>query len=209
MIPSAINLQLSLGTAAPSPAPAYLTEKLESVEVTRKDNGPSGFQLVFKADRTNGLSADFALLSSPLLQPNIRVIVSVTIDSTPTVLIDGFITQQELAHSKQFGASTLSVTGEDVSVLMDRVELSCEYPQLSDAAIVLLVLAKYALVATPTVVPTLASIAPFALERVPQQNATDRCYIQQLASPYGYIFHVRPSPMAGMNIAYWGPPIRV
>ncbi|HXM45794.1 MAG TPA: hypothetical protein VN924_31450 [Bryobacteraceae bacterium] len=205
MTPSTINLQLSLGSA---PAPAYVTEKLESVEVTRKDNGPSGFQLEFHADRTAGLSQDFALLSSPLLQPATRVTIAVAINSTPTVLIDGFITRQELAHSKQFGASTLTITGEDVSVAMDRVEFSLEYPAMGDAAIALMVLAKYALWITPEVIPTAADLIPLSIEHVPQQNCTDRCYLTQLASPYGYIFHVRPGPVAGTNTAYWGPPPR-
>lgn len=210
MVTSGIDLQLKLGTAIPSAAPAYVTEKLQSVQVTQNDNGPSVFQLHFHADRTDGLSQDFRLLSSSLLKPSTRVILKVTVNGHSTVLIDGFITHQELSHSSDFGASTLTVTGEDVSVLMDMVELSLEYPQLGDSMIAALVLAKYAVVGVvPTVVPTPSDLIPSLVTSVPQQNTTDRKHLQYLAGQYGFNFHVRPGPVELTNIAYWGPPIRV
>jgi hypothetical protein len=202
MTPSTVNLQLMLNMV---PAPAYVTEKLESVQVTRNDNGPSGFQLIFHADRTAGLSQDFALLSGSLLQPTTRITISVVLSGTPTVLMDGFITRQELSHSKQFGASSFTITGEDVSVAMDRVEISLEYPEMGDSVIALLVLAKYMAFLTPNVIATASDLIPLAVENVPQQSGTDREYLMQLAAPYGYIFNVQPGPSAGMNTAYWGP----
>lgn len=208
--PSAINLQLSLGSMAPSPAPLYITEKLESVEITCNSDGPCGFQLLFHADRAAGLSQDFQLLSSSLLQPTTRALISVAMNGNSTVLMDGFITRQELGHSKEFSASTLTITGEDVSVLMDRMELPLEYPEMGDSMIALLVLSKYSVLGViPEVVPTAADLVPSTLERTPQQNCTDRCYLRQLASPYGYNFSVSPGPAPLTNIAYWGPPVRV
>lgn len=205
--PASINLQLWLGTVVPEPAPTYVTEKLESVEITRSADSPSAFQLHFHADRTLGLSPDFNLLSGGLLDPWTRVIVGVTIDNKATILIDGFITHHELAHDKQFSASTLTVTGEDVSILMDRIELSLEWPLLGDSLIAFAVLAKYALIGiVPEVIPTPADLIPTVVERVPQQYSTDRAYLRQLAAPYGYRFAVTPGPEPMMNIAYWGPP---
>jgi hypothetical protein len=202
MTPSTINVQLLLNLA---PAPSYVTEKLESIQVTRNDNSPSGFQLVFHADRTSGLSMDFSLLSGGALQPGTRVTIAVVVSGSPTVLIDGFVTRHELSHSKQFGASTLTVTGEDISVAMDRVEFSIEYPSMGDGMIALLVLSKYMAWAVPNVIATYADIVPLAIESVPQQSGTDRSYLMQLAAPYGYIFNVQPGPSAGSNTAYWGP----
>jgi hypothetical protein len=204
--PSTIDVQLLLNLA---PAPAYVTEKLESIEVTRNDNSPSGFQLHFHADRTARLSMDFSLLAGSLLQPSTRVTIAVVMNGTPTILMDGFVTRHELSHGKQFGASTLTVTGEDVSVVMDRVQLSIEYPAMGDAAIALLVLAKYVALAVPMVIPTVTDIAPLPVERVPQQSSTDRGYLMQLAAPHGYIFNVQPGPFAGTNTVYWGPRPRI
>jgi hypothetical protein len=202
MTPSTIDLQLLLNSA---PAPTYVIEKLESVQVIRNDNSPSGFQLSFHADRTAKLSADFALLSGGFLQPSTRVTISVVLSGTPTVLIDGFITRQELSHDREFGASTLTIIGEDVSVAMDRVQFSLEYPEMGDSVIALFVLAKYAVLAVPNVIPSPADLIPLAVENVPQQSGTDREYLMQLAAPYGNIFNIQPGPSAGTNTAYWGP----
>jgi hypothetical protein len=197
-----------LGGAIPAPAPTWLTEKLQSVEITCSANGPNAFQLHFHADRTLGSSEDFALLSGGLLKPWNRVIIAVTLNNAPRILMDGFITHHELAHDKQFSASTLTVTGEDVSILMDRIEISFEYPLMGDSIIALAVLAKYALIGIlPEVIPTPADLIPIVVERVPQQNGTDRSYLQQLAAPYGYRFGVTPGPEPMMNKAYWGPPL--
>lgn len=204
-----INLTLSLGQFLPSPAPKSITSALESVDVTHSDSGPSVFQLKFHADRSNGATRDFALLSSSLLKPGIRVQLSVAFNGTPRVLMDGVITTQELAHERAMGASTLTVTGEDISVMMDLVELSMEYPAMGDAMIAGLVLAKYAALGVlPEIVPTPSSLVRSPFEQVPQQNDTDRNYLNQLAAQHGYVFYVKPGPLSGTNTAYWGPPIR-
>jgi hypothetical protein len=208
--PGSINLQLWLGSGVPSPAPTEITEKLQSVEITRSAQGPSAFQLRFHADRTIGFSPDFALLSNGLLAPWTRVILGVTINNSSTILMDGFITHQELVHDKQFSASTLTVTGEDVSILMDRIQLSIEWPMMGDSVIALAVLAKYGLIGiVPEVIPTEADLIPTLVERVPQQNATDRAYLGELAAPHGYRFFVTPSSEPMVNIAYWGPPSNI
>lgn len=204
-----INLTLALGGMLPSPAPKAIMEALESVEVTHSDCGASVFQLRFHADRSASAGADFALLSGGLLQPSSRVQLAVTFNGTPRVLMDGFITTQELKYDRGVGASTLTVTGEDVSVLMDLAELSFEYPALGDAAIALAVLAKYALIGVlPEVIPPPSSLLSLPVEHVPQQCATDRAYLKELAANHGYVFYIKPGPLAGTNTAYWGPPIR-
>lgn len=205
-----INLKLALGKLAPSPAPSYIAEALQSVEIHQGDQNPAGFTLTFHADREKGLSRDFELLSSPLLKPSNRVVLSVVLGGAPTVIMDGFITQQELAHSREFGASTLTVTGEDVSVAMDLYELSFEYPTAGDAVIAGIVLAKYTAIGIiPEIIPTPGGLIPVDVEKVPQQNSTDRAYLQELAAPHGFVFYVKPGPAYLMNTAYWGPPDRL
>lgn len=208
--PGQVNLQLWLGGLDPKPAPTEVTEKLESVQITRSTCCPSAFQLQFHADRTSGFSPDFPLLSGGLLTPWNRVIIGVTFNGTTTILMDGFITHQELTHDKQFSASTLTVSGEDVSILMDRIQLSIEWPMMGDSLIALAVLAKYAMIGiVPEVIPTLADLIPTIVERVPQQNGTDRDYLGELAGPHGYLFYVAPTSVPMVNKAYWGPPLNV
>ncbi|THD35870.1 MAG: hypothetical protein E7773_07935 [Sphingomonas sp.] len=208
--PNNIKLELWLGSMIATPASAAIMERLDSVEVTCADNAPRSFRLTFKMDRAATPSADFALLSGGDLAPWNRVVVSVGLGSGSQILIDGFITQHELSHDGPFAGTVLNVIGEDVSILMDRVQFSLEYPQMGDSLIALTVLAKYGLIGVvPEVLPTAADLTPLVLERIPQQNATDRAYLRELAAPHGYMFHVRPGPEPMTNIAYWGPPLNV
>jgi hypothetical protein len=204
-----ISLTLLIGPTIPTPAPQFVTEALERASITHADQGPSGFQLEFKADRNSAYLRDFQLLATRMLAAGNRVVLKVAIGGMSRVLMDGFITHIELSHSKASGASTISVTGEDVSVKMDLIELSSEYPGLGHFGIVATILAKYALYGVlPKVMPTLSDLASDPLERVPQQNATDREYINTLAGLHGNVFYVRPGPVEMTNIAYWGPPPR-
>lgn len=209
MGPGSIRLSLRVGKMVPSPAPALLMNALREVKVTLTDRGMAGgFQLTFALQRAPGLTQDYPLLSAPYLKPFNRVIVSVTLNGTAKVLVDGFITRQSVTPAAGGSDGTLTITGEDVSVVMDMLDLSMEYPALGDYLIVNTVLAKYmAIGVIPEVIPPLSMPLSDPLERVPQQDGTDLEYIRKLAGKYGYVFYVTPGPAEGMNTAYWGPPI--
>src|SRR5262245_46274224 len=115
-----VHLTLMIGPTIAIPAPPTLTEALVGVEVTHSDQGKSGFQLTFQAGRSGPLDiVDQSLLLNPLTRPFNRVVLVVLFNATPRVLMDGFITQQTLSPSNEPGQSTLTLTGEDVSVMMD------------------------------------------------------------------------------------------
>ena len=59
------------------------------------------------------------LLPSGYFDPKVRVVLMVTMNGSPTVLMDGVITRQEVTPSNEPGQSTLTVTGEDLTVVMD------------------------------------------------------------------------------------------
>ena len=202
MFGSGIQLTLLIGTSVPASAPTALMEALESVEITSSDNGPAGFQMHFHADREEGLPDDFQMFSSPLLAAGSRVVISVTMQGAPTVLMDGLI------NTHGSGASTITVTGEDISVAMDLVEVSMDYPMMEPMEIVQLVLLRYAAFGVvPEIIPPLNGGGALPLDAVPQQNTTDRGYVRQLAASMGNHFFIRPGPVPLMNQAYWGPPI--
>jgi len=209
MAVSSIRIGLFLGATIPEAAPRFIAESLQSAEITQSDEGPSTFQLSFHADRAPGMSTDYALLSSPLLKPTTRVALTVALNGTAQVLMDGFITRQELTHEAASGAATLSVTGEDVSVMMDLEEVSTEFPDMSDPMIAAVVLAKYMVLGVLPEIPDPIGLVPIVIDRTPQQNSTDRAYLKQLARPHGYVFYVKPGPVMMMNTAYWGPPMRI
>uniref|UniRef100_A0A7C1JZ13 Phage late control D family protein n=1 Tax=Caldilinea aerophila TaxID=133453 RepID=A0A7C1JZ13_9CHLR len=206
-----VHLTLLIGPTVAIPAPPLLTEALHSVEVTHSDEGRSGFQLVFQAgrDAMTGL-IDYPLLSLPLLRPFNRVVLIVTFNGIPSVLMDGVITHQQLNPSREPGTGQLTVTGEDVSVMMDLEEKSAEHPAQDETIIALKLIASYAQYGLiPMVIPPTVIDPPIPIERTPVQQGTDLEYLQQMAARHGYVFFVIPGPAPLTNIAYWGPPKRL
>jgi hypothetical protein len=173
-----IHLNLLIGPTVPVPAPAALTEALVGVQVTHNDEGRSGFELTFQVGRS-GLSdlADFPLLANPLLRPFSRVVVVVVFNALPRVLVDGFITRQQLTPSNEPGRSTFTVTGEDVSVMMDLIEQKLPFPAQDEATRVMAILGQYTslLLLPPVIVPPLQLDVPDPTENIPTQGAPVRC----------------------------------
>ena len=109
-----------IGPSIPVPAPPTITQALDSIQVRHQDQGRSGFQMVFHAGRTGPEHlVDYPQLQGPLLKPFSRVVLVVLFDLKPQVLMDGIITRQEMSPGTDPGSGTLTVTGEDVSVMMD------------------------------------------------------------------------------------------
>jgi hypothetical protein len=182
------------------------------VSVTHDDSGVSGFQITFKVGRSSPLDLiDYGILRNPLLlKPLNRVVVLVTFGVVPQVLMDGFITQQELSPGTGPGTSTLTVTGEDVGVMLDQKEKSAEHPAQDETIIankIILTYAQHGLI--PLVIPPLAIDPPVPVERVPVQQCTDYNYLKQMAARHGYVFFVTPGPAPMTSVAYWGPPPRL
>lgn len=205
------RLTLLVGPTVAVPAPLPLMESLQSVEVTQKDVGRSAFQVVFKAGRVGlfGL-VDDPLLLNPLLRPFNRVILVVTFNVLPRVLMDGVITNVQFDPGQEPGSGSITVTGEDVSVMMDRAEQSVEHPAQPDVAIVAKLILRYARFGlVPLVVPPKVFDPPIPIERVPVQQVTDLAYIEVLARRHGHVFTVIPGPVPFANTAYWGPPKRL
>lgn len=204
------HLTLLIGPTIPMPVPRMLLDALDNVEVSHSDEGRSGFQILFKMGRSSKNLIDFPLLSSPLLKPSARVILLLTVGAFPRVLMDGIITNQQLAPGTGSNPTTLTITGEDISVMMDREEKNVEHPAQSEMIIAAKIIATYAQYGMiPAVIPPLSLDIPLPTERVPVQRATDLNYLKELAARFDYVFYVTPGPAPGMNTAYWGPKIRI
>jgi hypothetical protein len=205
------NLTLLIGPTVAVPAPPPVAEALDTIEVTHSDEGRSGFQLSFHIGRSGPADTiDYALLSNPLLRPFNRVILIVTLNAIPRVLMDGIITHHQLTPSNDPGASMLTVTGEDVSVMMDLEEKSVEHPAQPEPVIALKLIAMYAQYGLiPTVFPPPVIDLPIPIERIPVQQGTDLQYLHDMADRYGFVFYITPGPAPFTNTAYWGPPVRL
>jgi hypothetical protein len=205
-----VHLSLLIGPVVPAPAPKVVMDALEEVVVTTKDVGRSGFQLTFTLSTRSPLHTLFLVLGgSPV--PIVRVILVVTVAGAPNVLIDGVVTHHEVVPASEPGQATLSVTGEDLSVLMDRQDFSgLPYPAVPAEGRVALLIAKYAVLGLiPAVVPSVLVDVPIPTNLIPGHRGTDLAYINELARRVGYVFYLEAGPAPGSSVAYWGPQIKV
>src|SRR5712691_8015126 len=104
-----LRLTLLVGPTVAVPAPPILIDALDKVEVTQTDEGRSGFQITFTVGRGGIIGLmDYPLVSLPLLKPFNRVVLILTFNGVPSVLMDGIITDQQLAPSNEPGESTFT-----------------------------------------------------------------------------------------------------
>lgn len=204
-----IHLTLMIGPLLPVPAPKVVIDAVQSVQVTSgKDK--AGFQITFAVGKQSPLLT--TMLPAGYFDPmSTRVVIAVTLSGFPHVLMDGIVTRQELVPSSEPGQATLTVTGEDLSVLMDVVEMPfMRYPATPSIGRVYQILAKYAAFGiVPLAIPPFISDVPIPTKEIPTHRGTDLAYLKKLANDCGYVFYVEPGPLPGQSIAYWGPDIRI
>lgn len=203
-----VYLTLMVGPVVPIPVPQVVVDALTGVQVTVAAGERSGFQLTFTLSNSSPLQTAFLLTAGQV--PLLRTIIVLTINGTPQVLMDGVITRAEVTRGGKPGQSTLTITGEDLSRVMDLQDFSgIPFPAMPLEARVALLIAKYAMFGMiPLVIPSMFLDVPIPIERIPAQQGTDLQYIEQLASQVGHVFYIEPGPAPGTNMAYWGPEIK-
>jgi hypothetical protein len=197
-------LTLMMGGFNAKPVPQPVIDALTEIQVTSTVGAQGGFQLKLTMGRTSPLQH---LLESGFFDPRQRVIIAVTVNGQTDVLMDGIITKQDLTPSNAAGKSMLSITGLDLTALMDFIDLTgIPYPALPTFVIVEMILAKYAVLGVvPIAIPPLLPLIQNPIARFMKQDGTDYAYVNKLASDVGAVFYLDPGPTAGMSIAYWGP----
>lgn len=211
MLSGKVNLSLMIGPLVPIPAPRVVIEALQEITVTSSDEGRSGFQLNFAIDTRSPLHTLFLLAGGASPLPVLRVVVVVTVNGTPQVIMDGAVTNTQIVPGTKSSTATLSVTGEDLSVLMDKQDWSgLPFPAMPAEGRVALLMAKYAVLGiVPLVIPSILVDVPLPTSKIESQKGTDLAYIRALAERVGYVFYIDPGPAPGMNVGYWGPQIKV
>jgi hypothetical protein len=203
-------LTVLAGRSLPVPLALDLTQRVRSVTVTEADDQRSVFSIVFDAERSRaGGALDTPFRASSPLEAFSRVVLVLTLKGVASVLFDGIVTESRQDHGSGPGASTVTVTGEDVGNLLDREERDREHPALNDYLQVLAILAPYAargLISNAIPAPT--SVPPLPIDRIPTQHGTDLEHLDTLAARHGYVTYVDPGPVPGISRVYWGPPVR-
>jgi hypothetical protein len=199
-------LTLRMGSPFNPPAvPQAVIDALTELSVSTTVGSQGGFQMKFTLGKNSPLHQN--LLASGYFDPRTRVIITVTVNGASEVLMDGIITKQDVTPSSEPGKSTLSITGLDISALMDFIDLTgIPYPAMPLFVVVDLVLAKYLMFGTiPVVIPSSLVDIQNPIERFRKQQGTDYQYVATLARQYGHVFYIDPGPEPGMSLAYWGP----
>ncbi|HXN91653.1 MAG TPA: hypothetical protein VN906_09225 [Candidatus Sulfotelmatobacter sp.] len=202
-----IRLMIWSGPTIPTPLPPEVLASLTKVDVTNDARQGDGFQMTVQLSKDN--PADYGILLGGSLDLFNRMIIAVLIGASLEVLIDGVITQHQLSPSEEPGRSALTVTGKDISVMLDLEEHEDSYPYQPDSVIVERLLLTYipnGLMGPHMIIPTLDF--PIDLMRTPQQHGTDFKFILELARRNGYVFYVEPF-MFGVTRAYFGPENRI
>lgn len=199
-------LTLMMGGFNANPVPQPVIDALTEVNVSSTVGSQAGFQLKFTLGKNSPVQQ---MMNAGGFDPRQRVVIAVTVNGQTEVLMDGIITRQDLAPSSAAGKTVLSVTGLDLTALMDFIDLTgIPYPALPQFVIVEAILAKYAVLGVvPLALP--ASIPTFEnpLERFIKQQGTDYHFVSILAQTTGAVFYLDPGPKPGKSLAYWGPDI--
>lgn len=210
---SGINLTLKIGPKEPKSAPANLINSLQTVEVINRDDGPDGFTLSFSVGRTGVADLNhYPLVKDQLIAPFNRVIIMVSLESISYVLLDGAITFLEFIPSSDPGKSILKVTGEDISVLMDRKDKSVPHHQQSDMDIAKNIIKTYENLGLQASITndsgdndSVNMEVPSEDDIIPFQQKTDRKFLEHLAKKYNFVFYIEPTKNPGTTKAHWGP----
>lgn len=201
-----IQLRIGMGAEQPDTPPREVIDAITGMRVTHAVDAASGFQLTLAVARQSRVHQ---LLAEGYFDPPLRVVASVAWLGVTTVLMDGVVMRHDLSVGDT-GATTLTLTGDDLTALMDletkvkphdgervedRVRTICgEY-------------ANYGLDVDVRDAPRRDD--PDPRRRSPTQRGTDLDYLRGLAADVGYVFFLQPGPEAGRSIAYWGPEYRI
>lgn len=197
-------LTLMMGPFNASPVPQAVIDALTEVQVTSTVGSQGGFQLKLTLAKQSPVQQ---MLVGGQFDPRTRVIIAVTVNGSTEVLMDGIITKQDITPDSKPGKSILTLTGLDLTALMDFIDLTgIPYPALPNFVIVEAILAKYIpLGVVPVAIPNSIPQIENPLSHFIKQDGTDYAFVQTLGRDTGWIFYLDPGPTPGKSMAYWGP----
>src|SRR6266536_1803118 len=111
-----LYLTLLVGPVVPLPMPQVVMEALTGVTVKSNTEGTSGFDLSFTLSNRSPLHTIFLLAAGNT--PLLRVILIVTINGSPHVLMDCVKPMTQVTPGADPSHSTLTVTGDDLTKVM-------------------------------------------------------------------------------------------
>src|SRR5215475_10562906 len=131
---NSVYLTLLIGPVIAVPAPKVVMDALDTVTVTTAAGSTSGFQMTFTFTSSSELNSIFVIAAKQaagIETPPIRVILVATLNGNPNVLFDSVMTNVEAQPKQSGGPGQISVTGEDLTKVMDMIDFSrIPYPAM-------------------------------------------------------------------------------
>jgi hypothetical protein len=195
------KLSLLVGAPVPVAVPPDVADALERVEIHTAIGERGTFRLTFDLDGRPHLPERFLLNTGDLL----RVVLVLTEAGVSSVVMDGVMVVHTLVMANN-GKPLLVISGEDLTALMDQVEVARSFAGMPLQARVMVLLSAYSVlgVVPSVIVPPIVD-TPAPAERIPTQHSTDYAYICALADSVGFRFTLDPGPTPASSLAYWGP----
>ena len=192
----------------PLPLSYGAMETFESLEVIRRGNGQSVFQMVFSIKK-GGLFGllDYDLVDNDQLKPSCRIAIQVQFNFTVKTIFDGIIVRRDVSMENEPGGGTLTLTGSDPTVLMDANEEPDEFPSTKVQTVIDKIVKSYtSFNIFSKIIPPVAENGTSPSGQVRQRSGSDWAFIKRLARQHGYITYISPGLFPLSNVFYWGPP---
>ena len=196
-----VHLSVLAGPTVPLPLPPHVAERRAVGDRHRVRRRPVG---VHDHARCRAVGSDGRLRhaghrQTSTLRAGSRVVVVLTSGAVPHVLADGIVTETELTPGSAQSTAELRLTGQDLSLLLDRHEVSAEFPALDDALQVLAIAGKYA----PHGLVARSShrwLDPPADRAHPHPAGAPTGAPAALAARHGYVCYISPGPVPGQSL---------
>jgi phage protein D len=183
---------------AMAPAPPPLIDALQEVQVDASLEEASAFHLRFGITKTE--IGDWSILDLDPFRPFVPVQVRVQRGiGPPEAVINGYVTEHHVTYAAEGGASTLEVSGMDVTYLMNLQETVKPWPNMPDSVIAAAIFGQHAVI--PQVDPT--SPVLIEPEGTTIQRGTDIRFLRQLALRNGFDCFVQPEPLSGLDQGFF------
>jgi phage protein D len=180
------------------PADSDLIDAYDEIEVECSIEEASAFRARFGITKTE--IGDWSILDIDPFRPFTAVSILLQTGSLPpTTLINGYVSEHDIALADDPGVSTLEVSGLDATSLMNVEEKVAAWPNLPDSAIAAEIFAGYELI------PIVGATTPRLTdpEGTTIQRGTDIRFLRRLARRNGFDCYVQPQPLTGIDQGFF------
>jgi hypothetical protein len=180
------------------------TAKLTELEVEEVLDLPGAFRLTLPVGATD--AGDLDTVSDTRLAPSTNLAVTAQAsDGTTHCLIDGYVLAQEIHLDTGTSKSTLKVSGQDASWLMNVSEVAKEWPDVTDGQVANAIFSNYGFTPDPGNLDDDSSTHDSSAASL-MQRATDAQFLRDLARRDGKLFRVFCTDTPGRRTGYFGMP---